>query len=256
MRRAVPAAIDHEAGCSRAADRLVEESAGARASRRVRRTGVCALLPVSSATKGEGSCRVGQDEDLADGARQRHMEDATFALLVVTQPVREEALGRAVDDDVLPLPALDLVDRRQVHRRPLERSSAEGVPQPRLEGGDVGVEGRQRLEGQEIVGMGRPVRLAPGRIEHVHGLAEADVGTDSPDGGRARRAAGAGHGVDGIGVVGELGDVASRQAPGQAPDVLDGGHGPFRQHFGDIGRNPSRGTTDRLGDVLPPDRIR
>ena len=46
------------------------------------------------------------------------------------------------------------------------------------------MERRQGLEGQEVVGVGRPVRLAPGRIEHVHRLPQADIGADGPHGGR------------------------------------------------------------------------
>jgi hypothetical protein len=104
---------------------------------------------------------VGQDEDLADRPSQCDMEDAPFPLFVVAQTVGEEPPGGTVEDDVLPLPALDLVDGREEHGRPFGRRPFEHAAEPRLERGHVRVEGRHRLEGEEVVGMGRSVRLPP-----------------------------------------------------------------------------------------------
>ncbi|MGD0749614.1 MAG: hypothetical protein ABSB68_17615, partial [Acidimicrobiales bacterium] len=102
---------------------------------------------------------VGQDEDLADRPGQCDMEDAPFPLLVVAQTVGEESPGGAIHNDVLPLPALDLVDRREEHGRPFGRWPLEHAAEPRLERGHVRVEGGHRFEGEEVVGMGRSVRL-------------------------------------------------------------------------------------------------
>ena len=92
--------------------------------------------------KGRRLIGVGQNEYLADGSGERHMEDAPFPLLVFAQTVREKSLRGAVEDDVLPLSTLDLVDRREEHRWPFGWRPLEHTPEPRLEGGDVWVEGR------------------------------------------------------------------------------------------------------------------
>ena len=85
---------------------------------------------------------VGQNEHLADGSRERHMEDAPFPLLVLAQTVREKSLRGTVEDNVLPLSTFDLVDCREEHGRAFSRPPLEQTPEPRLEGGNVWVEGR------------------------------------------------------------------------------------------------------------------
>jgi hypothetical protein len=90
------------------------------------------------------------------------MEDAPFPLLVFAQTVREKSLRGAVEDYVLPLSTLDLVDCREEHRWPFGWWPLEHTPEPRLEGGDVWVQGRHRFEGEQVVGMGRSIRLSSG----------------------------------------------------------------------------------------------
>jgi hypothetical protein len=70
------------------------------------------------------------------------MEDAPFPLLVVAQTVREKSLRGAVDDNVLPLSTFDLVDRRKEHSRASHWPPLENTSEPRLEGGNVGMESR------------------------------------------------------------------------------------------------------------------
>ena len=134
--------------------------------------------------KGRRVVGTGQDKDLADGSRERHMEDAPLSFFIVTETVGEQALRCAVDHHVLPFSTLDLVDGRKEHGWPLGGSLLEHTSEPHLEGGNVGVEGCNRLEGKEVVGMGRPVGFSPGRVQHVHRLTQADLRADGPQGGR------------------------------------------------------------------------
>ena len=68
--------------------------------------------------EGRRTLGVGEHHHLAEGPGQGDVEHAPFPLLVLAQTMGEQALGGAVDDDVFPLPALDLVDRREQHGRP------------------------------------------------------------------------------------------------------------------------------------------
>ena len=120
--------------------------------------------PSSSPTNGDGAAGVGQHDDLAPGPGEGDVEDAALPLLVVGQPVGEKALGGAEDDHVPPLLALDAVHRGQQHVRALGRRAGQHPSQPRLERGRLGMEGGHRLEGHQVVGVGRPVRLPPRRI--------------------------------------------------------------------------------------------
>ena len=139
---AVSAPTDREA-------RLSGWSTGPRTSRPVAaippspHKGGVRSAPVELSHEGRRLLGIGQNQNLAYGTREGHVEDATFPFLVVTQPVWEEALGNAVDNDVLPFTALDLVDRREMDRRSFGGSSPESSPKPRLEGGDVRMERRQ-----------------------------------------------------------------------------------------------------------------
>jgi hypothetical protein len=92
--------------------------------------------------KGRRLIGVGQNEYLADGSGERHMEDAPFLLLVFAQTVREKSLRCTVEDNVLPLSTLDLVDCREEHSWTFHYSPLENTPEPPLERGNVWVEGR------------------------------------------------------------------------------------------------------------------
>src|SRR5271170_7462627 len=92
--------------------------------------------------KGTRLIGVCQNEYLPDGSGERHMEDAPFPLLVFAQTVREKSLRGTVEDNVLPLSALDLVDRREEYSWPFSRPLLEQTAEPRFEGRNVWVEGR------------------------------------------------------------------------------------------------------------------
>jgi hypothetical protein len=85
---------------------------------------------------------VGQNEYLADGSRESHMEDAPLSLFVFAQTVREKSLRGTIEDNVLPLSTFDLVDCRQMHRWTFSWSSLESTTEPLFERGDIWVEGR------------------------------------------------------------------------------------------------------------------
>ena len=62
-----------------------------------------------------------------EGPITRNVEDAALALLVVGQPVGEQAARRVENDHVVPLASLDAMDGRQKHQWPLA-----GVPAQRV----------------------------------------------------------------------------------------------------------------------------
>ena len=67
------------------------------------------------------------------------------------------------------------------------------------------MEGGHRLQGHQVVGVGRPVRLPPRRVEDVHGGGQTDTGADGPEGRRRWRRPSPDHGVEVVGVGRSLG---------------------------------------------------
>ncbi len=118
------------------------------------------------------------------------------------------------------------------------------------------MEGRHGLEGDQVVGVGRSIGLPARRVQDVHRLAQADLHPDGPHDGCGRARAGAGHGVDRVGVGQQLGDVSPGQAIGQAPDVGDRRGPALGDHGRDVGGDPSGRSSDRLLDVVAPEGSR
>ena len=110
-----------------------------------------------------------------------------------------------------------------------------------------------RFQCGQVVGVGGAVRLAAGRIEDVHGVAEPDIDPDGLERGGGGGAATADHRIEIAGVRPELGHVAAREPSGQSPDVRDRRGGAAREHVDHLGGDAPGGTTDRLEDVLAPD---
>ncbi len=181
------------------------------------------------------------------------MEHPSLALLVVPQPVGQQAPVDPEDDHVAPLLALDPVHGGQQHGRPLGRRSGQHAAEPRLEGGRVGMEGGHRLQGGQVVAMGGAVRLPTGRVEHVHGPVEPDAVTDGGQGGGGGTTGRRGHRIEVVGVGHEFGNVPSRQSVGQSPDVADRGARPLGHHVHHHGGDAPGRPTDGVADVLSPD---
>ena len=106
------------------------------------------------------------------------MEHPPLTLLVVGQSMWEESLRNIEDDHMPPFPPLDAMHRGQQHQRSVERGPGENLSQPGFEGGHVAVQGGDRFERGQVVGMGGAVRLLARAIEDVHGLVEPDVDSD------------------------------------------------------------------------------
>ncbi len=106
--------------------------------------------------EGRGRGAVVDDGDRLAAAGDRDVEDAALLLVVLRQPVREQAVVRGEDDDVVPLHALDPVDRRQGHARRVA-GSAHRVDQPFAEHDRVGVEHGQLGQRVEVVTVAGPL---------------------------------------------------------------------------------------------------
>ena len=123
---------------------------------------------------------IGQQDGLHPGPSHSHVEHPPLRIEVVAQAVREQPLVHPEDDDAIPLPALDPVDRGQQHAWLRGVPRLEDRAEPGLERRRLWVEAGHSLQRDQVVGVGRSIDFVAGGVEDIDRIAQPDVEPDRP----------------------------------------------------------------------------